>query len=60
MSTAEIAKECKADALEIIEQTKQVRAEIRKARPNSSEESTALGALEALEMMLAAAPDEIP
>lgn len=60
MEINEIAKAADERAREIIASTEIIRTEIRKSRPNSSEQSTTEGTLRTLAMILDAAPSQLP
>ena len=56
MNLEEILKESEECAEQIIGNTEAIRNELRAARPNSSEESTTRGVLEALSIIMPAIP----
>ncbi len=60
METDEIARAANERARKIIASTEIIRTDIRKSRPNSSEQSTTEGTLRTLSMILDAAPNQLP
>jgi hypothetical protein len=58
MDVDEIIKFSKERASRILKETEAIREDLRKGRPNSSDESTTEGALKAMEVLVSSLPED--